>query len=99
VLDVTERHMAEVERERLIGELQTALARVKTLSGLLPICAHCKKIRNDQGHWEQLESYIDSHSEATFSHDVCIDCLHKFYPDMKASELGPTAAPDGPPAT
>ena len=91
VLDVTDRHRAEVERERLIQELQTALFRVKMLSGMLPICAHCKKIRNDQGYWEQLESYIDSHSEATFSHGICAECLHKYYPDYTNPSPEPTA--------
>ena len=51
-------------------------------SGLLPICAHCKKIRDDQGYWEQLESYLDRHSEIKFSHGICQDCLKKYYPDF-----------------
>jgi PAS domain S-box-containing protein len=89
VLDVTGRHRAEVERERLIQELQTALTHVKTLSGLLPICAHCKKIRNDQGYWEQIESYIDSHSDATFSHGICAECLHKYYPGFESTNPEP----------
>jgi PAS domain S-box-containing protein len=85
VLDVTERHRAESERERLIHDLQTALARVKTLSGLLPICASCKKIRDDSGYWKQVESYIMSHSEATFSHSICPDCFNKLYPELAGS--------------
>jgi PAS domain S-box-containing protein len=83
VLDITERHQAEAERERLIQELQTALARVKQLSGLLPICANCKRIRNDEGYWSQVESYVSSHSEATFSHGICPECLHTLYPDQE----------------
>ena len=87
VLDVTRHHQAEAERERLVQELQTALARVKQLSGLLPICANCKKIRDDQGYWKQVESYIESHSEATFSHGICPACLHQLYPDQEQRVL------------
>jgi len=67
------------EREKLIGELQDALAKVKLLSGLLPICASCKKIRDDQGYWKQIEVYIQSHSEAEFTHGICPDCAQKLY--------------------
>jgi hypothetical protein len=91
VLDVTDRHRIEAERERLIQELQTALARVKTLSGLLPICANCKRIRNDQGYWNQVEEYVSNHSEATFSHGICPECLHKLYPEQEQEVLGRTA--------
>jgi len=76
-----ERRRADGERERLILELQDALAEVRTLSGLLPICAACKKIRDDQGYWNQIEDYISSHSEATFSHGICPECAKKLYPD------------------
>jgi len=86
VLDVTDRHRAVAERERLVQELQTALAEVKLLSGLLPICAYCKKIRNDQGQWKQLERYVQSHSEATFSHGICPECAAKHFPDEPAPE-------------
>jgi PAS domain S-box-containing protein len=74
VRDISERRNAEAERERLIRELQTALAHVRTLRGLIPICAWCKKIRNDHGYWEQLELYIKNHSEADFTHGMCPDC-------------------------
>lgn len=80
VFDVTERRKLEAERERLIVDLQEALERVKQLSGMLPICASCKKIRDDQGYWSQIESYIASHSEATFTHGLCPECLPKFVP-------------------
>ncbi len=76
--DVTERKRAEAEREKLISELREALANVKTLSGLLPICSWCKKVRNDKGYWQQVEMYIQDHTEAEFSHGVCPDCLVKF---------------------
>jgi PAS domain S-box-containing protein len=75
--DISERKNAEGERERLIRELQTALADVRTLRGLVPICAWCKKIRNDDGYWEQLEFYLKNHSEADFTHGMCPDCARK----------------------
>lgn len=81
-VDITDRKQAEKERERLIGELQEALAKVKTLSGLLPICASCKRIRNDQGYWQQIEAYIRDHSEAEFSHSVCPECAKELYPGI-----------------
>lgn len=76
------RRRAEEARDRTIAELQDALSKVKTLSGLLPICAHCKKIRSAQDYWIQIESYIGSHSEAEFSHGVCPECLREYYPDF-----------------
>ncbi len=81
VNDISERRAAAAERERLIGELQEALTRVKQLSGLLPICASCKKIRNDEGYWEQIEVYVGKHSEAEFSHGLCPECAHRLYPE------------------
>jgi hypothetical protein len=71
----------EEEREKMVLELQGALAKVKTLSGLLPICASCKKIRNDKGYWKQIEGYIMEHSDTTFSHGICPDCAQKLYPE------------------
>jgi hypothetical protein len=67
--------------------LQLALDNVKKLHGLLPICASCKKIRNDEGYWEQIEVYIKDHSEADFSHGICPDCLEKLYPEYKFSDV------------
>jgi hypothetical protein len=72
----------EKQRRETIAQLQHALGEVKTLSGLLPICASCKKIRDDSGYWNQLESYIHKHSEAKFSHGICPDCAKKLYPDL-----------------
>jgi PAS domain S-box-containing protein len=80
--DVTDRKKAETDRENLILELQNALVEVKTLSGLLPICANCKKIRDDHGYWIQVETYISKHSEATFTHGLCPDCLKQYYPEV-----------------
>lgn len=71
----------QAEREALLFELQAALEKVKLLSGFLPICASCKKIRDDSGYWQQIESYIRDHSEAEFSHGICPDCARKLYPD------------------
>lgn len=80
--DVTERRRTEAEREKLIAELQSALSDVRTLSGLVPICANCKKIRDDKGYWTQLERYIQERSAARFSHGICPDCMKKLYPDL-----------------
>jgi PAS domain S-box-containing protein len=80
--DITERKYAEEERENLIMELQEALTEVKTLTGLIPICASCKKIRDDNGYWQQVESYIQKHSEAHFTHGLCPDCMDKYFPDI-----------------
>lgn len=80
--EIKERKAMEEEREKLIAELQEALVQVKQLSGFLPICASCKKIRDDKGYWSQIEEYIRSHSEATFSHSICPDCAKKLYGDL-----------------
>jgi len=77
--DITERKQSEEEREKLILQIQKALKKVKQLSGLLPICANCKKIRDDKGYWNQLETYIHKHSEAQFSHGICPDCSDDLY--------------------
>ncbi|MCK5077058.1 MAG: hypothetical protein KAR38_11815, partial [Calditrichia bacterium] len=79
--DITERKKAEEEKEKLNTELQTALAEVKTLRGIIPICSSCKKIRDDKGYWNQIESYIREHSDAQFSHSICPDCAKRLYPE------------------
>jgi AmiR/NasT family two-component response regulator len=71
-----------MELRRLNAELQDALAKVRTLSGLLPICSSCKKIRDDEGYWNQLEAYIQEHSNAVFSHGLCPECAKKLYPEV-----------------
>jgi hypothetical protein len=81
-LDIERRKLTEIEKERLIGELQKALNEVKTLSGLIPICAQCKKVRDDSGYWNQIESYIHKHSNADFSHSICPDCAKNLYPEI-----------------
>jgi PAS domain-containing protein len=86
IRDVTERRKIELEREELIGELREALADIRTLRGLLPICTSCKKIRDDGGYWQNLEQYVSDHSEAQFSHSLCPDCIKKLYPGYAETE-------------
>ncbi len=88
--DISARKQAEREREELVRQLQDALARIKTLRGLLPICASCKKVRDDQGYWKQIESYIREHSEAEFSHSMCPECMERWYGDLGRTEEEPS---------
>jgi len=71
-----------VEKERMIVELREATEKIKILKGFLPICSHCKKIRNDEGYWQQLEKYISEHSEAQFSHGICPTCAKEHYSEL-----------------
>ncbi len=80
--DAPERRRAEAERERLVHELEDAMANLKLLRGFLPICSSCKKIRNDAGAWQQLEVYVRDHSEAEFSHGLCPACMIRLYPEF-----------------
>ncbi len=77
--EVEQRKLAEKNLERTIKELERALAEVKTLSGMLPICASCKKIRDDKGYWNQIESYISTHTDVDFSHSICPNCIEELY--------------------
>jgi len=79
--DISRRKRAEAERERLFAELTDAVARIKTLTGLLPICAHCKKIRDEAGNWTAIELYVRDRTEANFSHGICPECAKLFYPE------------------
>lgn len=81
--ELHERQRVELALQKEKLKLEEALAQVKTLSGLLPICSSCKKIRDDRGYWNQIESYIRDHSEAEFSHGICPECLQRLYPDIK----------------
>jgi PAS domain S-box-containing protein len=81
-LDVTGRKKAEEARENLILVLQDALENIKTLRGLLPICASCNKIRDTHGHWDLIETYIQEHSDAHFTHSICPECTKKLYPQF-----------------
>jgi uncharacterized PurR-regulated membrane protein YhhQ (DUF165 family) len=80
--EIERRKAAEQERDIVINELKKAFSEVKTLRGFLPICSMCKRIRDDKGYWNQIESYIRDHSEAEFSHGICPKCAEKHYPDM-----------------
>jgi len=80
---VKARIQTHIKLSRTMKALQDALDRVKLLSGLLPICAHCKKVRDDKGYWSQIEAYIDAHSEVRFSHGICPECKKKLYPALK----------------
>ncbi len=83
----------ERERDRLTKELQEALTMIKTLTGLLPICAWCKSVRDDSGYWMRVEQYVEQHSQATFSHSVCPECASRYFgPDVEAAG---GAAPSG----
>jgi GAF domain-containing protein len=75
---------ALAEREKLVDGLTEALTQVKTLSGLLPICATCKKVRDDNGYWSQIEAYLRTRSEAEFTHGMCPDCIRRLYPEQAA---------------
>jgi PAS domain S-box-containing protein len=79
--DITLRKREEAERVKLIDDLTKALASIRTLRGLLPICASCKKIRDDGGYWQKVESYITQHTEAEFTHGICPDCMGRLYPE------------------
>jgi len=84
--EISARIKIEKEREKLIHDLQQASSEVKRLSGLLPICSYCKKIRDDKGYWNSIEAYIHEHSEAKFSHGICQECAKKHYPDYNLYE-------------
>jgi PAS domain S-box-containing protein len=81
-VDITRRKEIEAEKDNLIRKLHDALKRIRTLRGIIPICAACKKIRDDQGIWNQIESYIRDHSDADFSHSICPECSKKLYPEI-----------------
>jgi len=77
-----------------INDLQKALDHIKTLQGILPICSHCHKIRNDTESWEHIENYIEGHSEAQFSHSICPECLDKYYSEEPEEEKQPDEEPE-----
>ena len=74
--------LRNIHLEEMNTKLQRAMDEIKTLRGILPICSHCKKIRDDKGYWNQIEVYIQNHSEAEFSHSICRECAKKYYPDL-----------------
>jgi DNA-binding response OmpR family regulator len=92
------RSKAELEErnrdlERLLEENRKALSEIKTLRGILPICSNCKKIRDDEGYWTQIESYIQAHSLAEFSHSLCLECAKKLYPEYADTLSAPNPKP------
>ncbi len=78
-----QRSTLERDREKLISRLEDSLARVQTLSGMLPICASCKNVRNDKGYWERIEKYISERTAAEFTHGLCPECQKKLYPELQ----------------
>lgn len=84
--DISDRRRIELEREGLLQRLQAAVEQVHTLTGLLPICAGCKRIRDEQSHWHSIETYITEHSSATFSHGLCPECLDRLYPNLASGD-------------
>jgi len=76
------KYKIDKEKEQLILELQDALNKVKVLSGLIPICSYCKKIRDDKGYWEKVEDYIRTHADVEFTHSICPDCVTKYFPEL-----------------
>ena len=86
VRDITARRNAEAKKEELIAELQNALAEIKTLRGIVPICSYCKKVRDDEGYWNQVDAYIQKHTEAKFSHSICPKCAEKYFSELFEKE-------------
>ena len=84
--DITDKIVAKELGNKLIRDLQKALTEVKVLSGLLPMCCSCKKIRDDKGYWKQIEQYIQEHTNAKVSHGICQDCVKKLYPELEKEE-------------
>jgi PAS domain S-box-containing protein len=82
VTDISERRQAEIRLQETNEQLRRAMEQVKTLRGIIPICMHCKKIRDDKGYWNQVEVYVRNHTEAEFSHGLCPECLSRHYPEM-----------------
>lgn len=89
--DVTAQKEAEEERERLVRELQSALAEVRTLREILPLCSYCRKVRDDEDYWQTVESYVSKHTSTKFSHGICPECYEKVLGEMDEGEQGPKA--------
>jgi len=87
ILDLRREMKRRFEAENLLkqtnSELSVRLNEIKTLQGIIPICANCKKIRDEEGYWHQVENYVSTHSKAVFSHSLCSECVEKLYPDLK----------------
>ncbi len=87
LLDIKERKKAENEKEATIVELKKAMEEIRILKGLIPICAKCKKVRDDAGYWQHIEVYVRERSEVEFSHGICPDCAKELYPGLKYPKL------------
>ncbi len=94
--DISERHRLEQELRHAKQQAERALAEVRTLSGLIPICSSCRKVRGDQGYWERVEDYIASHTAARFSHGMCPTCLVRYFPECAGDPLNCTPDPEDP---
>jgi hypothetical protein len=94
--NITQRALAEAELTNTIAELGRALSEVKRLSGLLPLCASCKKVRDDNGYWRQVEQYITDQTGAMVSHAICPDCVRRLYPDLADEILAGVEGPGKP---
>ncbi len=81
-INITEKKKVEQERDQVIRDLKQALEEIKTLRGILPICSNCKKIRDDKGYWNRIENYLETHSDAVFSHSICKECARELYPEL-----------------
>lgn len=92
--DITERKKLEQEREDLIKKLEESLREIKTLSGMLPICASCKKIRDDKGYWNSVEDYIRQHSDANFTHGICPECYEKELKKIRGENIAVQDKPE-----
>jgi PAS domain S-box-containing protein len=84
--EIVRRNIVEIDRQKVLSELQEALTQIRTLTGFIPICASCKKVRDDSGFWNQIEEYVEKHSHAEFSHGVCPDCVKQLYPEFSDRE-------------
>ncbi len=94
---LVERREAVAAQKQLIADLEDALSKVKTLTGLLPICSGCNKIRDDHGYWSQVEGYIQEHTDAQFTHGLCPDCIRKYFPESEPEDPPPTSSINPPP--
>lgn len=82
IYDITKRKQAEKANEALVEKLQKAIAEIRTLQGIIPICMHCKQIRDDEGYWHKVETYFEKNSNAKFSHGICPSCFNEFHPEL-----------------
>lgn len=91
--EVEARRMTELAKDAAIDELRAAVKEIQALRGIIPICSHCKKIREDHGAWSQLEAYIQRRSAAQFSHGICPDCARRYFPDLEPDATPPPRSP------